>query len=392
MSPDRRTEIERWFQRRGVPQLVHEYASERRMDTRAAPLIAAWLVIGIVLFWGTDPAWPPLVNAAAAIGTIAFVALGFAGARVLRGRQPASRQERIDLVDVLLLGLLPAIPAALIAGSWWELLIAGPNALLGIGVIYIVIGFGLVELGAWAIGRLWSELAEVIGLLARTLPVLLILVVFLLFAAELWEAAHALQPVELAAVVVLLAAIAITLIVTTVRSEVRRLEEPWEADDLLVDAAGSPATSLATNLPPRVEPPPLHWLERLNLVALGLVSQLIRSTFVAMLVFAVLIAFGLIALPASVQSSWIGAPATSVLSIDLLGERRDVTAELLTVSAVLSAIVGLYFTGLALTDSAYREQHFNRVVTEVRRVLAVRTLYRRALAAEAVVPEAADLP
>jgi hypothetical protein len=38
-----RREIERWFARRGVPQLIEGYSSERAMDSRAAPLIALWV-------------------------------------------------------------------------------------------------------------------------------------------------------------------------------------------------------------------------------------------------------------------------------------------------------------------------------------------------------------
>ena len=82
-----------------------------------------------------------------------------------------------------------------------------------------------------------------------------------------------------------------------------------------------------------------------------LVNQLLQSVFVALLVMAFLVAFGLLALPASVQEGWIGEAVNVVTVFELLGEPRTVSAELLTVSALLSAIVGLYFTGLALTDA-----------------------------------------
>ena len=57
-------DIERWFVRRGVPQLIEGYSTEARMDARATPWIAAWLVIGTILFWGTRPDWPIAANVA----------------------------------------------------------------------------------------------------------------------------------------------------------------------------------------------------------------------------------------------------------------------------------------------------------------------------------------
>lgn len=62
IDAEKRLAIEHWFARRGVPQLVEGYESETRLDTRAAPLIVAWLVLGTVLFWGVNPAWSPAAN------------------------------------------------------------------------------------------------------------------------------------------------------------------------------------------------------------------------------------------------------------------------------------------------------------------------------------------
>jgi hypothetical protein len=49
---------------------------------------------------------------------------------------------------------------------------------------------------------------------------------------------------------------------------------------------------------------------------------------------------------------------------------------------MLSGIVGLYFTGIAITDSAYRGDHFRRAVAEVRQIMAARTVYLAAIAPE----------
>ena len=110
-----------------------------------------------------------------------------------------------------------------------------------------------------------------------------------------------------------------------------------------------------------------------------LISQLLQSLFVSLLVLAFLVAFGLIVVPASVQAAWMGAPVTALVQFELLGEPRVLSAELLGVSALLSGIVGLYFTGLALTDPTFKSEHFTLVVGELRMLLSARALYLVAL-------------
>ena len=386
LPAETRLAIERWFIRRGVPQLIEGYGSEAQLDARAAPLIAAWLVIGTILFWGTNPSWPPGANAAGVAVTLVAIAALFLAVRSLRRRPPITRSMTFDVPEIVLLGLLPAIASGVTDGSVREAIIAFLNAMLGIGVIYVVILFGLVEVAMWALGRLRSQFAGIIGLIATTLPVLLILVAFLLFAAELWEAAHALRGSELAAVIGLLLAIATLLVVTTFRTELARMEEETDWDDLLREVDGTPIQEVARHLtPPVSRPRELRWLERTNLSALVIINQLLQSTFVALLVMAFLVAFGVIVLPAEVQERWIGESVSTLLRFELLGEGRRLSGQLVTVSAMLSGIVGLYFTGVAITEGggAHRGEDFRRAVAEVRQLLAARAVYLSALQADA---------
>jgi hypothetical protein len=48
-------------------------------------------------------------------------------------------------------------------------------------------------------------------------------------------------------------------------------------------------------------------------------------------------------------------------------------------------VCGLYFTGLALTDATYRDEFDRRVVADIERILAVRSVYL-------AVPETGDPP
>lgn len=379
MKPELRREIERWFLRRGVPQLVAGYTSERQLDNRAAPIIIAWIALGTVLYWGVNPGRSLLGNAVGVIGVLAFVTAAWVAQRWLRGRTRWAPGMRLDAIDVFAIGPLVGLAAGVVDMDLREGIVAGLNVMLGIGVIYIIVGLGLLEIGLWSLGRLQGELFRIVGLLSRTLPVLLILVLFLLFAAEIWEAAHGLEAVELIAILLLIAAIALIIVLTGVRAELPDLP-PTDWATIEAQATDTPAAPLAVDGKHLDLPiPALSFLQRVNVTALLVLGQLIQSMFVALLVMAFLVIFGLIALPAELQATWSGGPPRALLTFPALGETRMLSFELVTVTVILGSVVGLYFTGLAVNDAGYRAAHFGRLVDEVRPLVAARTLYRAML-------------
>ncbi len=353
------------------------------MDTGAAPYIGSWLLIGTLLHWGTRPEWPAALNAAGIVGTVAFVVLGYAAVTLVRHRRLEMRPTTFDVIDIGTFGLLPGIASGLIEWSVLEFTVATLNALLGIGVIYVAVGFGVVEIVFWALRRLREQLTAIIGLVARTLPVLLILVVFLLFAAEIWQVAAALSAAEMGAVIALLALAATLLVVTSALSELASMEARQDVEAMRGDARRTAAGPIIDAVPTaalsRVRR--LSGLERGNLVVLMLFSQLLQSAFVALMVGAFLTAFGLLVLPLEIQQGWSGQAPRTIFAFSLLGDVRTLSTELVTVSGMLGGIAGLYFTGLSVADSAYRPDHFGRVVDEARELVSARNMYLGALSA-----------
>ncbi len=373
---DRRRLIERWFAGRGVPQLVEGYSSEPRMDARAMPYIGAWIVLGTILIWIERPdrtVGENLLGMAFALISSAAILGSFLWAR----RHPPFRSgRRLDLLDIAMIGLVPGIVAGVVHGSPWEVLGVGSFVLLGVGIIYLVTGFGLLEIAGWALRHLRAQLSQIATLVARTLPVLLILVVFLLFASELWQAAHTMGGADLAAVLGLLLLVATVLVVTRAREEIRTIERERTPERIAAQLGGTPAESLAEAVAlASVAPRRLAWQERLNLVFLMLISQLVQSAFVGILVLLFLVALGLLAIPASVQATWVGSPVQPVVAFDLLGEPRMLSVELLIAAGLLGGMCALYFTGLALTDAAFRAEFHARVVGDVEQIMAVHAAY-----------------
>jgi hypothetical protein len=380
LSAARRREIEQWFVRRGVPQFIDGYGTEQSMDRRAAPLITAWIVIWTALFWFSQPETPLPWSAIAIVGSLLFVVFADAFIDTIRGRSVRRLPPKFDPVDIGTFALLPVLPTLLIGHDLPGIVISVLNILLGIGVIYVVIGFGLLDIASWAFGLLRDQLVHIATLVSRTLPMLLILVVFLMFSAELWEAAHVLHGGELAAVLALMLFVGSVLVVSTFQPEVRRLEGSTDWAAVREDARATPLADLADRaVPEGFVLPRLTWLQRRNVEFVVLINQLLQSTFVSLLVLGFLLAFGLIVVPEAIQAAWIGEPVSALIQLELFGEPRVLSAEMLFVCSLLSGIVGLYFTGLALTDPTYRAEHVTAVVGELQMLLAARALYLAAL-------------
>jgi hypothetical protein len=308
----------------------------------------------------------------------------------LRRHAPFDPSSKLDPLDIGVIGLAPGIAAAVVHESPRIVIGVTPFVLLGVGAIYIVTGFGLLELAGWALGYLRAQLGQIVTLVSRTLPVLLILVVFLLFASELWQAAHTLGGADLAAVIGLLLVVATVLCVNRGREEIAAIEASRDPEAIGRLLEGTPAEPLSGVVPQVAGPRRLTWQERLNLVFLMLISQLLQSMFVGLLVTVFLVALGLLAVPASVQETWVGEPVRTVLAFELFGEPRLLSAELLVAAGLLGGVCALYFTGLALTDPAFRTEFHQRVVGDVEQIVAVHVVYLAALSADA--PEGMQKP
>ena len=313
------------------------------------------------------------------VATLAWMAVVWVVVSRLRSRPMRARLTRFDLGDILTIGLLPAVPAAVVDGSAAEAAAAALGGLTGIGVIYLIIGFGLIEIAIWAVERLWAQLSHLAALVARALPLLLILVVFLLFAAEIWEVAHAMSVAELAVMLLLMVLVSFVLVTSTVRGELGRLEQRMIESGDVSDAIDTPCWSLVGEHAAPMPVPPLSRLQRSNLALLVAIPQLVQSLAVALVVGAFLGLFALIAIPATVQEAWMGEPGRLLTQFEFIGEVRTLSQELLIVSTILGGIVGLYFSGLAVSDPAYRSEQFDRDVGEVRQLVAARAVYVNAL-------------
>ena len=102
-------------------------------------------------------------------------------------------------------------------------------------------------------------------------------------------------------------------------------------------------------------------------------TQAAQVLVLSVAVWAFFLAFGRVAIDASVVHTWVGGEAPHYWG-RVLG-KLGFSRELLQVSIFLSAFSGLYFTVYAVTDAAYREQFFHEITHELERAVGVRAAY-----------------
>jgi hypothetical protein len=107
------------------------------------------------------------------------------------------------------------------------------------------------------------------------------------------------------------------------------------------------------------------------------VSQAAQVLLVSLMIAAFLTVFGVLAIDESLREDWLGTPGNELLSFNLLGERLELTGELLRVAVGLAAFSGFYFSIAIFTDSTYRQEFLEELTSEMRRSFKERAEYLR---------------
>jgi len=115
-------------------------------------------------------------------------------------------------------------------------------------------------------------------------------------------------------------------------------------------------------------------------------GQFLQIALVTVVLVVGLVVFGGLLFPAWLQSEWAGATVPVLVSVTLLGREFAMTGVLLTVALTLGAFCGLYFTVSAMSDATYRAEFFSETDHELKRVFAVRSVYRTAIGPAHAVP------
>ncbi|MYA19382.1 MAG: PRA1 family protein [Chloroflexi bacterium] len=377
MTDDTFAATEKWFRRRGIPHFIEDYSARRDVLTKALPFLILTAVFEVTLVF--NPAWAWWINVLLVAGACAALGATWAGINFLRGRPLRALPERVGAVELIVFLLAPSIVAAVFAGDWEVApLFVVLNALI-LGIVYVTVSFALLPIMRWAGWLVIRNAASVVGLFARALPLLLLIVTFLFMNAELWSMAASLEGARFWLVMWLFALVTVVFVLFRLPAEIGQIERFASAERVADLVRGTPVEGLVLREDALDLDAPLRRGQRTNASIVVLFNLSLQVLSASMIVGAFFLVFGVLALGEGVIASWIqGDPRV----LAELGWPRGavVTEELLRVALFLAAFSGFYFTISVLTNREYRDEFFEDIVGEVRQACAVRVVYLGALA------------
>ena len=343
---------ERRFRRDGLPLFIQGFSASTDVFNRVVPLLA--LVFCAEMLGAIDLDWSLWANVAAALGGLAILLVAIGVANKMRGRPFRSVPRTVGRVELALFVLVPALLPLIFGGQFRSALVtAGANLLL-LGLIYAIVGYGLLAIVRWVFARLLSQLASALGLLAKAVPLLMIFALLSFTNQEMWQIFSTITTGQFWAILALFLVLGSAFLLVRIPREARSIErEAGEAQA------------------------PLERRQRLNVGLVMFVSQAVQVLIVSAAVGLFFVAFGLLAINETVRIEWMGFAGDELLAFDLLGERVELTVELLRVSAGLAAFSGFYFAIAMLTDSTYREEFLDELTGDMRDTFRARADYLR---------------
>jgi hypothetical protein len=299
----------------------------------------------------------------------------------LRRRPLLARPESIGVFEVAVFVLAPPAIPLLFGGQWRSALATAIGNLLLLVVIFLGTSYGVVPLTRWAGARTVRELEQVVSLLVRALPLLILFITFIFLQNEAWQITAGLNGPYYWIVLGLFVLIGVGFSVIRLPREIGQLSEFESWDVVLGRVEGTPASALVAESArgERVDTPPLSKRQWGTVALVFLFSQALQVVLVSAMVFLFLFVFGVLVVTEPVARGFVDAQPNVLASLELWGRDLVITEELLRVTGFLTVFAGLYFSVTAVTDESYRSEFIGEILEEMRRSLAVRAVYLAAL-------------
>jgi hypothetical protein len=373
--------VHEWFLQRGLPLVLTRRVRARALIERSAPmvgglgaLVAVLLLLADVTHGRSTPVHVVVVSLYAAV-LAATPALLYV---LHRAGTPVSEVTRRSVSWLVLTLFVLGLPV--IDSGWsWTALAEVPAfvvvSLLAIWLTYL--GIGSIVL--WALRFASAQFGALGTLMSGALPLLMI-TVLVFFTADLWQLTARLTRDRLWQVVGFLALVAVAFMVATIQDEVRALRKgratAAPASELLT---GTPLAAYAgDNLTPA---PPVSRPEKLNVIAVMVVSQAIQVVLFTVVIFVFFLVLGMIAVPDDVAVVWsqetvCADGAQPPCAGTWFGIKTPLPQTLMQTSLFVAVLSGLYFTVNSSVDPQYRQRFFEPLIDDLAVSLAGRDVYR----------------
>ena len=350
LERDRRIrELERDFRRSGLPLLSVDYSATEDVFARAIPLLALVFVLEILGAINLD--WAAGANVLALIGGLVLV-LGAVGIlNVVRGRPFLSIPRKLGVPELTAFVMLPVVLPLVFGGQLESALVTGLANLALLGLIWLVVGFGVLSILRWTASRFAQLLGASLSLLVRALPLLLFFSLVTFFTNEYWQLFGQASDVTFYAGAGLFALITAIFLVVRLPESVRALER---------------GSALQV---------PLTRRQRVNVGLVIFIAQALQILFVGLAIWLFFMVFGALLVTPEIRISWIGTPGQELFTLPFLGEQLEITKQLVRTAAGVASFSALYYAVASAVDSTYRDEFVERLSQNLQETFRERAEY-----------------
>lgn len=376
---------DQWFRELGLPTFVPLRRWFTDLPRRVAPLILWVTIISLLLrdaldetiaasveLLGEVDGW--LVSLSVVVIVLISAALAWAGYGILRAVLRRVPRAAGNVIAGLM--IVACLAAVIIVGYATDPRATVSPVVGALGILLLcalVTGMGGGALVSWAARLAVRNASAVSNMASIALPVILMLVVFAFFSAEVWQMATALTPLSLTLVGLFVGGLAVAVVLRVCASEIDEMKQKLTREEraaMLVDspAANRELVSDATQ--------PLGLAQRGNILLVMAVAQLLQALFFAGLLWTLLVVLGAVAVPPGVIGLWLGDGSSeqpmTIEYVSVGGVTLPLTYNLFKAAALLSLIATLPFVFSAVSEQRYRERFFDPIMADMRRAIVVR--------------------
>jgi Ca2+/Na+ antiporter len=370
---------ETWFVRRGLPYFIEDRKATDDVFTRALPLLLGFFVINlmVVLSLHLTP-WQRIGGAGLGI---ALMALVYMLRNLAKGETVLSLPNRIGWIEMAGFVLVPPIVAFVARHRLKDALI-DLAVTVGVSLLIYLLASALLPLARWALRRTFQELGEVFNLAARALPLLFLFNSFLFISKDVWEFSGEMSRARIWGVVGLFAVFTVLFLFYRLPDEVRRVAAHDDRTTVVEACVATPMETVAARVVLHEGTLPLTRAQRLNVLLVLFIGQILQVLLLGVLVFLFFLGFGKAALTPKLINDWTGYSNEDYVKHVWLF-KHDINSllhvslddRLWQVSLFLAAVSAFFFAISSLTDEAYKAQFYERMNRELETAIQVRRVY-----------------